>query len=350
MRAFIAAITRAISTGSDPITLSLRIILPPSTSVIIRTYTEERWDFLVETIGSVLNQSYRPDQLILVVDHNPALLERLQTTFPQAITVASETRGSSAAFNTGVHHATGEILAFIDDDAVAEPNWLETLVAHYSDDKVAGVGGKIIPNWLAGRPAWFPEEFLWVNGCTYRGLPDTVAPLRNLIGCNMSLRRSLVEQVGGFSENVGLGHQGKLPLGCEETELCIRLRQQIPGAVLLNEPKAIVHHKVPASRSLFHYFRSRCYLEGQSKAIISRLLGAQDGLSAESSYTLKVLPLGVLRGIGETLRGDKSGVQRSGAIVVGLVTTVVSYLQARFRDAVGQSRAALSITLEQNVS
>jgi len=324
--------------------------LRKTTSVIIRTYTEERWDFLVETIDSVLSQTYRPDQLILVVDHNPALLERLQRTFPAAITVASETRGSSAAFNTGIRQATGEILAFIDDDAVAEADWLEKLVAHYADERVAGVGGKIIPNWLAGRPAWFPEEFLWVIGCSYRGLPDTVAPLRNLIGCNMSLRRSLVEQVGGFTENSGLGHQGKLPLGCEETELCIRLRQQIPGAVLLNEPAAIVHHKVPASRSQFRYFRARCSLEGQSKAIISRLLGTQDGLSAESSYTLKVLPLGVLRGIGEALRGDLSGLQRSGAIVIGLTTTMVSYLQARFRNVVEQNRAASVATLEHKVS
>ncbi|MEO8392891.1 MAG: glycosyltransferase family 2 protein [Chloroflexota bacterium] len=303
-------------------------------SVIIRTYTEERWDYFVEAVNSLFVQTRRPDEVVLVVDHNPALLEKVRCMFPTANTVASETRGSSGAWNRGIHQANGDILAFMDDDAVAEPSWLEKLLAAYENDQVAGVGGTIEPNWLNGRPAWFPAEFQWVIGCTYRGMPEKVASVRNLIGCNMSFRRTALERIGGFKEIEGLGHMGKLPVGCDETEMCIRLRQQIPGSVLLHEPAAIVHHKVPASRSVFRYFRSRCFLEGQSKAVVSRLVGTQDGLSAESNYTFKVLPSGVLRGLADTLRGDLGGIQRSCAIVIGLGTTSISYLQARIRLAI----------------
>ena len=96
---------------------------------------------------------------------------------------------------------------------------------------------------------------------------------------------------------------------------------------------AVVHHKVPAARSRFGYFRSRCTLEGRSKAIVSMLAGTQDGLSTESSYALRVLPSGVVRGIRDTLGGDPAGIRRSGAIVVGLVTTTASYARARGRLA-----------------
>jgi hypothetical protein len=91
---------------------------------------------------------------------------------------------------------------------------------------------------------------------------------------------------------------------------------------------------------LFRYYRSRCSLEGQSKAMVSKLVGMQDGLSAESNYTLKVLPSGVLRGLGDSLRGDFGGIQRSCAIVIGLGTTTASYLQARVRLAIERRRAA----------
>ena len=307
-------------------------------SVIIRTYTEERWDYFVEAVTSLFTQTRRPDEVVLVVDHNPELLEKARRMFPTAKTVASETRGSSGAWNSGIHHANGDIIAFMDDDAVAEPTWLEKLAVHYENEQVMGVGGTIEPNWLNGRPAWFPAEFQWVIGCTYRGMPEVAAPVRNLIGCNMSFRRSALERIGGFTEIDGLGHMGKIPVGCDETEMCIRLCQQIPGSVLLQEPAAIVHHKVPASRSIFRYFRARCYLEGQSKAMVSRLVGTQDGLSAESNYTLKVLPSGVLHGLADGLRGDFGGIQRSGAIVIGLATTTVSYLQARVRLAIERRR------------
>jgi hypothetical protein len=179
--------------------------------------------------------------------------------------------------------------------------------------------------WLGGRPAWFPDEFLWVVGCTYRGMPEAARPVRNLIGCNMSFRRDVFAEVGGFRS--GIGRVGKRPVGCEETELCIRSRQRRPASILLYEPKARVLHRVTAERARAAYFFSRCYSEGLSKSLVSHIVGPADGLAAEWDYTLKTLPAGAARGIADSaLRRKRGGLARAGAIAAGLAVTSAGYV------------------------
>jgi glycosyltransferase involved in cell wall biosynthesis len=295
-------------------------------SVIICAYTEARWDDLVTAVESVQGQSVPPGEIIIVIDHNPGLLERVRAHIPGVVVVENrESRGLSGARNSGIAVAQGEVIAFLDEDAVAAPDWLEQLSAGYKDPLVLGVGGAIEPMWLDGRPNWFPEEFNWVVGCTYRGMPWTTAPVRNLIGCNMSFRRRVFEAISGFRS--GIGRVGIRPVGCEETEFCIRAGQRWPQGVLLYEPRARVHHRVPTSRARWSYFRSRCYAEGLSKALVSRFVGARDGLASERTYTWRTLPHGVIRGLIDTLlRRDPAGLARAAAIIAGLAVTTAGYL------------------------
>jgi glycosyltransferase involved in cell wall biosynthesis len=294
-------------------------------SVVICAHTEERWQDLVEAVESVMNQTVPAHQIVLAIDHNPVLLAHACEKFPTATVVENvQDRGLNGARNSGVAATTGDIIAFLDDDAIAQPDWLEQLLATYSSGEIVGVGGKINPLWLSGRPVWFPEEFNWVVGCSYRGLPVDTAPVRNLIGCNMSYRRAVIDQLGGFRN--GIGHVGGRPQGDDETEFCIRLRQTIPGSVLLFQPRAQVSHKVPASRANGRYYRWRCYLEGRSKALLSRLVGRNDGLSSERTYTMQVLPSGMWQGILSSVReGNLNGIRRSVAIVAGLFVTTFGY-------------------------
>jgi glucosyl-dolichyl phosphate glucuronosyltransferase len=301
-------------------------------SVVICAYTEERWDALVEAVESVRRQSAPPREIIVVVDHNPRLLERAQAQIPGIYILANrEPQGLSGARNSGIAAAGGKLIAFLDEDAVAAPDWLARLHAGYVDPQVIGVGGVIEPMWLGGRPAWFPEEFNWVVGCTYRGMPSTTAAVRNLIGCNMSFRREVFETIGGFRS--GIGRIGTIPVGCEETELCIRAHQRMSGRVLRYEPGARVYHRVPGHRACWRYFRSRCYAEGRSKALVSRFVGARDGLASERTYTLWTLPQGMLRGVTDLFfRRNPAGLARMGAIVAGLAITAAGYLTGILAD------------------
>ena len=294
-------------------------------SVIICAYTEERWDLMVVSIESIKAQSLRPLELILVIDHNPKLYERVSNQYPNMNVIENqEKQGLSGARNTGIKAAKGNVLAFIDEDASAAPDWLENLIKAYSDPSVIGVGGVIHPNWSEGMPHWFPAEFNWVVGCSYKGLPEKQDEIRNLIGCNMSFRSNVVDDVGRFRSEIG--RIGAVPFGCEETELCIRATQVYPDRKFIYEPAASVLHYVPAQRSTFLYFRSRCYAEGISKALITELIGKRDGLSSERNYTFKTLPLGVLRGIKDAFWGDLSGLGRAGAIIIGLTWTTWGFI------------------------
>jgi GT2 family glycosyltransferase len=275
-----------------------------------------------------MRQDPPPLEVIVVVDHKPALQDRVRRELVGVeVTENTERRGLSGARNSGVRAARGSIVAFIDDDATADPGWLAGLTSVYSDDSVLAAGGGIWPAWDTGRPGWFPEEFDWVAGCSYRGLPERRAEVRNVIGCNMSFRREIFDEIGGFAHEVG--RIGTRPLGGEETELCIRLRRHRPNGRVVYEPRAAVRHRVPAARTTLGYFRARCYAEGLSKAAIARFAGAADATSSERRYTTHVLGRGVARNAREMVaRRDWSAGRRAAAIVFGLSVTIVGYVVA----------------------
>lgn len=299
-------------------------------SVVICAYTEQRWDDVLAAVRSVDAQTRPALETILVVDHNPALLARLAEALP-AVRVVPNTaeRGLSGGKNTGVALARGDLVAFLDDDAVAEPEWLEFLTAGFADPRVIGVGGTTLPLWETGRPRWFPAEFDWVVGCTFVGREP--GPVRNLLGGNASFRREVFEIAGGFPTDIGRTAAVSRPLGCEETEFCIRAGQRMPGAVFLYEPRSVIWHRAPAARERFSYFRARCYAEGLSKALVTRSVGVADGLSTEREYTRTVLRRGVARGVGQGMRGEADGFARAGAIVTGLAAAACGYGVGRVR-------------------
>jgi glycosyltransferase involved in cell wall biosynthesis len=308
-------------------------------SVIICAYTQDRWIELQQAIQSVQAQTMPPSEIILVIDHNPALFALAHDIFSNVKVVENrEELGLSGARNTGVALSTGQVIAFIDEDAQAQPDWVEKLLLGYENSQVIGVGGEVRPDWSVPAPDWFPEEYNWVVGCSYKGLPELRAAVRNPIGCNMSFKREALLYAKGFRS--GVGRVGTLPVGCEETELTIRARQLNPNSIYLYEPTAVVYHKVPKWRLSGRYFIHRCYSEGLSKALVTHYVGSNDGLSSERNYVLNTLPKGVLSGLADSFTQHRvSGLKRSIAIVIGLFFTTAGYLAGsmkRFRTQPGE--------------
>ena len=315
----------------------------PTVSVVIAAYSDERWSQLLDAVASVAAQTLPTLETIVVVDHNPNLLARARRQLTDALVIANTgARGASGSRNTGVARADGEIVAFLDDDACAAPNWLETLLVHFADPAVAGVGGRVDPLWATARPRWFPGEFDWTVGASYAGMPETTATVRNVWANNMALRRSAFDAVGGFREDFGKLGLASRP---EDTELCLR----VTSGSWLYVPASAVGHWVPARRATFRYFLRRCFDEGQGKAGIAVMDGAAKGTSAERSYTARILPGAVGRGLQQAVAGDRSGALRSAAIVGGFGMAAagfaVGYLSAGARRAASRTaRAELAVS------
>jgi GT2 family glycosyltransferase len=300
-----------------------------SVTVVVCAYADRRLALLTDGVSAALRQLIEGDEIVLVIDHNDALLAAVEATFRDAIAAGplrlvanANAHGLSGARNTGVDRARCDIAAFLDDDAIPQDGWLDALRSPFSDAGVIGVGGVAAAKWETKQPTWFPDEFLWVVGCSYRGLPEQPAEIRNPIGANMAFRTRVVRDAGGFTD--GIGRVGRTPLGCEETELAIRASRATGGRIL-QMPTARVAHVVPDERCRLRYFLHRCWSEGLSKAIVSRMVGSGAALKSERSYVTRTLPAALVRGLRETARGHPAGLQRAAVVTLGLVTTAVGY-------------------------
>ena len=298
----------------------------PLASVIVCAYTNDRLAQVRETIASLERQTYAAKEIIVIIDHNPSLQEELGKLAREGIRISHNAgrQGLADARNSGIALAQGEIIAFIDDDAAADSRWLEKLIACYRDPDVLASGGAIFPVWEGGRrPAWLPEEFLWIIGCTYRGM-QTDGAIRNMIGCNMSFRASVFAEVGGFDTSVG--RLSTQLLGCEETEICIRALARWPDKRIVYTPDAVVHHHVARFRQTIRYFARRCYGEGVSKVVVRKLWGSA-GTSSEMSYLSRALPRGILHNVRNVLffRDVAGSISR-----IGMITTGVGAVGAGF--------------------
>jgi glycosyltransferase involved in cell wall biosynthesis len=293
-------------------------------TVVVCAYTADRWTRLESCVASVERQE-PPPEIVIVVDHNDALLTRAQGRWPHLAVIPNRrTRGLSGARNTGIAASAGEFIAFIDDDARADDGWLQLLTDPFHDPKVGVTGGLVVPDFEGDRPKWFPDEYLWVVGCSYSGQPRHPQVIRNPIGANMAFRRDVFLEVGAFAE--GIGRIGARPLGCEETELAIRAGRR--DFVVWYEPRAVVRHAVPAERMTARYFVRRCFAEGLSKAAVASAAGVPRSLETETGYVVRVLSGGVRAAIADVVKGParSAAAGRGAALVAGVATAALGFV------------------------
>ena len=263
-------------------------------SVVVSTYSKNKLWQVLDCVESLRKQTLPPHEILLVLDPDPEVFNYYKFNTPVDVKIiTSDGIGLSNARNAGVREAESEIVAFIDDDAVADENWLRNLAQNYSDYSVVGVGGPIKPFWAFKKPEWFPEELNWVIGCSYRGGPSRREEIRNPIGCNMSFRKAALEKAGCFRSD--LGRFGKFLLAGEESDVSMRIKDKIPGAKILNEPSAVVFHKVNMERLSLKYILVRSFYEGVSKSLIANSASNQsEALSTERDYLKFLLQTSVI--------------------------------------------------------
>lgn len=304
-----------------------------SVAVIVCAYTVERYDDLVDCLDGLHRQTRPADEIIVVIDGNDVLRafvghlvdERGWTDV--AVVPNRFTRGLSGARNTGVDVSTAEIMAFIDDDAVPDRAWLAEIVAPFDRPSVAATGGRIEPGWSDSRPVWFPPHLDWAVGCSIPTMPPDGGEIRNMYGASAAFRRDALTAVGGFPTE--LGRVGGDAAGCEETDVCIRIRQRDPAATIVYAARSEVVHRVTPDRSTVRYVLKRCFAEGRSKAVLSRRVGADDATRDERAYALVVSKV-VLRDLaGGLVKPARIG--RAVVLTAGLATASLGFTVERLR-------------------
>ncbi len=182
---------------------------PPAATVAI--CTRERPDDLTRALQAVSALEPSPAE-ILVVDNNPATsrTQEVVTAFSTVRYVREDRPGLDAARNRALREATTPVVAFTDDDAVPEPEWLGHLLQPFEDPRVLCTSGLTLPLELE-TPAqeWFERYSPFGRGfdpMVFDGLcDDPMAVARVGAGANMALRRSVLQRVGGFDEALDAG-------------------------------------------------------------------------------------------------------------------------------------------------
>ena len=251
-------------------------------SVVVCTYATERYPDFYEAVKSLLNQTYESVEVILIIDGNNKLFERTRRAFGNhediIIHCNEGNNGLSYSRTKGVELASGDVIAFLDDDAIAEDDWIAQLVAGYERTDAIAVGGRMVPEWVVDRPDFFPEEFFWLIGANYEQRLKDWSEVRNTLGSNMSFRHEVFDAVGGFDEQVGL--KGDNQIQAEETELAMRMYDEFGKGMLYN-PDAVVAHKVFEYRIEPTWLFRRAFWQGYSKRAVSEL--EVDGPASEEA-------------------------------------------------------------------
>jgi glycosyltransferase involved in cell wall biosynthesis len=258
-------------------------------SVVICTYSEEMYEHFEDCLESIREQSYDDVEIVVVVDGNDDLHDRIEAEYGDLeglkLHCNEENVGLSASRNNALEFVTGDVVALIDDDAVADERWVEELVSVYEDGDAIAAGGKMTPIWVAGKPEFLPEEFYWLVGVTHRGFAEPGEEVRNTFGSNISFRTEVLRELGGFATEVG--RQGEKNLQAHETELCARMREEFGRGVVYN-PDAEVGHKVFEWRTDKRWLLERSFWQGYSKRAMETLV-SEESSQEESEFLEQLL-------------------------------------------------------------
>jgi glucosyl-dolichyl phosphate glucuronosyltransferase len=240
-------------------------------SVIIATYNRAR--DLKDTLANLARLSPAAEWEVIVVDNNSRdntreVVTEISAHFPVDLRYIFEgEQGRSAALNTGIRAAVGEIILTTDDDVRVSSDWLDRAAEALDTLECDYVGGKVLPIWGGERPAWLPNRGgrHWAVIALLDYGPEPVElGKRAPLGVNMAFRREAFRRAGLWDNRVG--RKAGTLLGQEVREWGMRARAA--GLRGFYAPEMLVNHIIPADRLNKRYFRRWFYWHGVSRAML----------------------------------------------------------------------------------
>lgn len=304
-------------------------------SAVVCAYRLDRLNDVQEAVQSLSGQSQAPNEIIVVTDRVEGLQAALRQRLPASVRVVENRwgHGLSSARNTGILGASSQLVAFLDDDAIATSDWLECLSGAFTDTFVVAAGGRAVPLWKGSgvRPWWFPEELDWIVGCAFKGLGTGRRYIRNVAGSNMCLRRWVLEKVGGFDCRVGG------PIGGDDTEICLKILAADKRHRIVYEPRAVVYHKVPAARQTLQYLVYFSSIHGAGKAVIKRIHPHHPQALASERAHLRYLAFQFFPSrLLAFFTGRWQAIVHVFAVLLSVIATFYGYYSVRVTDALAR--------------
>ena len=252
-------------------------------TVAISTFNESRFNWVVELLESLQNQTLKDFEVIIIVNENEDYFKKLAEIAESKIDVRKlkvkvsfnpAENGIAHSRNLALRYARSPYVAYTDDDAIPHYRWLEELLRTLeSGEKVGAATGpvklKCEPEGAENAMKWFPKELYWSVGCTCLDMPQ-LTQVRNGFGSNLALKKTVALQYGGFNE--AFGYNRRTLLVGEEAELGIKLIRA--NYTTLWNPKAMVYHRVPRGRLKTRNIVKRSFIEGKTKATLAEVYGS----------------------------------------------------------------------------
>jgi len=238
--------------------------------------TKDRGAAISETIASLLALDFAQDQHeILIVDNlsspeNQRHLQSFQADYVDRIRYVRETKlGLCNARNCGINNSRGEVLVFLDDDAIVPTYWLKNIVQHFSDHPNAyALGGKVIAKFTSPPPSWLDRRLgIYISNFDHG---EQVLKLRYNEyprGANMAFRRDAFTKCGEFLDC--FDRKGNSLMSYGDIEMCYRVDRH--GYDILYVPDAEVDHLIRGDRLNEEWFRNRFYWQGRSEGLFELL-------------------------------------------------------------------------------
>jgi glucosyl-dolichyl phosphate glucuronosyltransferase len=329
-------------------TESAGVIHFPLISIITSCYTLDRLGDINELLDSIAAQTYTNIETLIVTERSRQLSEKIGEYISangckgMRVLVNEGEWGASAARNLALDEAGGEIIAFVDDDAVLFPDWAKATISAYAgDNSVIGLAGPILPRWET-PVGWFPRELYWIFSCTYW---DTVVRMRvrNGYGTNLSFRGEAFRAGARFRTALGVkgrGRQGWQEPGAEELELSLRI-QRATGKYIIYDPGVKVWHKVYRYRLGAVFMAKRAYWEGYAKAMLRRRYHPASGeavLSTEYQLLRRILFRLLPSAFGRLFYRPLAGWQQLRVTIIVLACVAGGYLGYWWSSLLGQAR------------